>query len=84
MNDIFINGKPAAVQGSATGCGGSIVTGSSGLHATSGSKYPSRTVHRIYNQRKSRIVFREALLEDQRNEFPTVQHRRAPVPRLAS
>jgi uncharacterized Zn-binding protein involved in type VI secretion len=26
---VFINGKPAAVQGSSTGCGGSIVTGSS-------------------------------------------------------
>ena len=31
MNDIFTNGKPAAVQGSSTGCGGSIVTGSSGV-----------------------------------------------------
>ena len=29
--DVFINGKPAAVQGDATGCGGSIVTGSSGV-----------------------------------------------------
>ena len=29
--DVFINGKPAAVQGDATGCGGSIVTGSSGI-----------------------------------------------------
>ncbi|MGZ8417351.1 MAG: hypothetical protein ACXWVQ_10290 [Methyloceanibacter sp.] len=28
---MFINGKPAAVQGSSTGCGGSIVTGSSSV-----------------------------------------------------
>ena len=28
---MFINGKPAAVQGSSTGCGGSVVTGSSGV-----------------------------------------------------
>jgi uncharacterized Zn-binding protein involved in type VI secretion len=28
---VFINGKPAAVQGSPIGCGGSIVTGSSGV-----------------------------------------------------
>ena len=26
---MFINGKPAAVQGSSTGCGGSVVTGGS-------------------------------------------------------
>jgi uncharacterized Zn-binding protein involved in type VI secretion len=29
-SNVFINGKPAAVQGSSTGCGGSIGTGSSG------------------------------------------------------
>jgi uncharacterized Zn-binding protein involved in type VI secretion len=28
---VFINGKPAAIQGGATGCGGGIVTGSSGV-----------------------------------------------------
>ena len=28
---MFINGKPAAVQGDKTGCGGSIVSGASGV-----------------------------------------------------
>ena len=32
---MFINGKPAAVQGSSTGCGGSVVTGSSGVFINS-------------------------------------------------
>jgi len=30
-SDVFINGKPAAVQGDATGCGGSIASGASGV-----------------------------------------------------
>jgi uncharacterized Zn-binding protein involved in type VI secretion len=29
--DVFINGKPAAVQGDKTGRGGSIVSGASGV-----------------------------------------------------
>jgi uncharacterized Zn-binding protein involved in type VI secretion len=28
---MFINGKPAAVEGDQTGCGGSIVSGASGV-----------------------------------------------------
>jgi uncharacterized Zn-binding protein involved in type VI secretion len=29
--NVFINGKPAAVQGDQTGCGGSIVSGATGV-----------------------------------------------------
>jgi uncharacterized Zn-binding protein involved in type VI secretion len=28
---VFINGKPAAVQGSKTGCGGTIASGATGV-----------------------------------------------------